>query len=102
MVVVNRVAVPGFWRKHPDARRWLECWLATVERASWQGIHEVRQAYASADGVKVKSGNVVTVFNVCGNKYRLIASISYARQVIYIWDILTHGQYGRELWKEKL
>ncbi len=102
MQVINAQALSRFWRRHPDARGWLERWLATVQQASWRGIHEVRTAYASADGVKVGSGNITTVFNVCGNKYRLIVTISYVRQVAYVWEVLTHEEYGRELWKERL
>jgi len=102
MQVINRQALARFWKKHPDARGWLERWLATAERASWQGIHEVRSCYAAADGVQVESGNIVTVFNVCGSKYRLIVTISYARDVIYVWEVLTHAEYDRDLWKEKL
>lgn len=102
MRVINRQALARFWRRHPDARTWLERWLATTEQASWQGIHEVRSCYAAADGVMVASGNIVIVFNVCGNKYRLVASISYVRQVVYVWEILTHAEYDRELWKKRL
>jgi mRNA interferase HigB len=102
MQVINAQALVRFWKKHPDARGWLERWLAVAQRAEWQDICEVGTSYASADGVRVESGNIVTIFNVRGNKYRLVASISYERQVIYVWEVLTHKEYDKDLWKKRL
>jgi mRNA interferase HigB len=102
MQVVNLPALKRFGNKHREARGWLERWLTTAQHATWQDLHEVRATYASADGVQVKSGNVVTVFNVCGNKFRLIVTIAYERQVIYVWEVLTHAEYDKDLWKRRL
>jgi mRNA interferase HigB len=52
--------------------------------------------------VTVGSGNIVTVFNICGNKYRLIAAIHFNRQRVYVLQLLRHAEYSREFWKEQL
>ena len=74
---------------------------ATAEAARWQSIRDVRIAYPSADGVKLNSGIVVTVFNVRGNEYRLLTSISYQRQDVYVL-VLTHAEYDNDKWKGRL
>ena len=70
-------------RKHSDTKKWLEAWAATVEEASWESLDEVRVDYPSADGVKLRSRIVVTVFNVKGNEYRLLTNVVYAGKVAH-------------------
>ena len=65
-----------------------------AKRATWGNITEVRRDFQHADAV----GNF-TVFNIRGNKYRLIAVIKYRWQVVYIRAILTHKEYSRGKWK---
>ena len=101
MRIIKKSTVRGFWREHPEARTFLEAWLAVAEDADWQSLRDVRRVYPYADGVKVASGNTVTVFNVAGNKYRLIVSIKYRYGIVYIRDFLTHAAYSKEAWKQR-
>jgi mRNA interferase HigB len=64
-------------------------------------MSDVRRVFPTADAVKVKSGRTATVFNIGGNKYRLIASIHYNRGKVFILHILTHAEYTKDTWKEK-
>jgi mRNA interferase HigB len=57
----------------------------------------LRETFASADYV-----DGLTVFNIGGNKYRLIASIHYNRRKVYIRNVLTHAEYDRETWKRRI
>jgi len=102
MRLLNTRALERFARKHPDARTSLDAWRDAIEQAAWHNIQEARERYPSADGVKLASGAVVTVFNICGNKYRLLTSIFYDRQQALVLDILTHPEYDRQSWKGKL
>jgi len=86
-------------RKHGDARQWLETWIATVEDADWHSLSDVRADYPSADGVKLKSQIVVTVFNVKGNEYRLLSNINYDGQFVLVLELLTHAEYDKDKWK---
>src|SRR5438132_835746 len=91
--------VARFGRKHPDATGWLENWVEVTRGASWQTIQDVKSAFPAVDGgVKVASGGTVTVFDVSGNKYRMIASISYELQAVVVWELLTHAEYSKNLW----
>lgn len=98
MRVVNEPVVARFIRKHADARLWLENWLTVARSARWQTIQDVKRAYPAADGgVKVASGAKVTVFDVGGNKYRLVTDIAYAIGTVIILELMTHAEYSKDL-----
>lgn len=100
MRVVNEEAISRFTRKHPDCRGWLENWLRTVRDAEWRSIVDVRRTYPSADGgVRVGSGGRVTIFDVSGNKYRLVAVVVFVGQTVVVLDVMTHAEYSRGRWK---
>ncbi len=84
------------------AGKWLEAWRLTVKSAEWDSIRDVRKTYPSADTVKVKSGRSVTVFNVCGNDFRLLIAIHYDKKRIYTLQFLTHAEYDKNKWKTEL
>jgi mRNA interferase HigB len=72
----------------------IEDWNEIVKVASWQNLTEVQQTYSSTEAV----GNF-TVFNIKGNRYRLIVSINYSRQLVYFKYFLTHAEYDKDNWK---
>jgi mRNA interferase HigB len=92
--VISRKKLQDFWESHADAREALMAWHAEAEEATWRHLEDVRQTYSAADGV-----GRWTVFNIRGNRYRLIVSIHYNRQKIYIRHVLTHAEYDRGDWK---
>ena len=83
-----------FYEDHPDAESALKVWHKEASRANWTTPNEVRASFASASFV----GRQV-VFNIGGNKYRLIVDIVYDRGMVYIHEILTHAEYDRGLWR---
>lgn len=91
-----------FSERHPDATVPLMRWYRLARQAGWTSLAEVRRVFPHADTVLVHSGNPVTVFNVAGNKYRLITAIHYNRQVVYTLRVLTHREYSQNKWKEQL
>ncbi|HUB24497.1 MAG TPA: type II toxin-antitoxin system HigB family toxin [Tepidisphaeraceae bacterium] len=99
MELANLAAVERFTRKHRDAAKWLSNWVDVAKSADWRSIQDVRRQFPSADGVTIKSGGVVTVFNVRGNQYRLLVLIAYESQRIIIMDVMTHAEYNKEKWK---
>jgi mRNA-degrading endonuclease HigB of HigAB toxin-antitoxin module len=101
MRIVGQGVLDKFLRKHVDARRWIEVWLRTVHTASWSSLDDVRRAYPHADGVKLKSGNVVTVFNCKGNEYRLLTYITYAIQAVEVLEVIPHAEYSEDGWKAR-
>jgi mRNA interferase HigB len=94
MRVIGRPVLEGFSKRHPQAKRNLDAWYQVTKDANWGSIVEVRRVYPSADFV---SG--LTVFNISGNKYRLIADIFYKQQIASIKYVLTHAEYTKGKWK---
>jgi mRNA interferase HigB len=80
--------------KYPDVDTQIEDWYATLKRANWNSLEDVRLIYASAEAV----GNF-TVFNIKGNNYRLIVGIDYEDRTVYFKYFLTHAEYDKDKWK---
>jgi len=87
----------SFWQKHPNAQPALQGWYEQTKHAQWQNFAELRVVFPSADQVKN-----LTVFNIGGNNYRLIAFVDYTYKKVFIRHILTHAEYNKEDWKNDL
>jgi mRNA interferase HigB len=87
---------------YPDARYALEAWLRVTAAAHWRNLMEVRRDFRTADGVTTENGNVVIVFNIRHNRYRLLTSIQYRLGAVIVHQFLTHREYDRETWKRQL
>ena len=94
MHIIARKALRQFWEKHPDSQSPLSRWYQVVSKSKFSSFNELRATFPSVD----KVGNLI-VFNIGGNKYRLIASIHFNRGKIYIRHVLTHSEYDRGAWK---
>ena len=90
MHVITKPTLIEFWTKHPDAQSPLQAWYRTMENHLFTDFNDLRATFATADYV-----DGLTVFNIGGNKYRLIASIHYNRHKVTIRDVLTHKEYDR-------
>ncbi len=102
MRVISIKTLRDFWQRHPDAERPLKDWFGLAEAGEWRSFMDMRQVCRSADTVRVGSGNTVTVFDIGGNKYRLITAIHYNTGVVYALMVLTHREYDAESWKDRL
>jgi len=106
MIVRNAAELAKAGRKNAPLRKALDQWLQLTEAALWASLMDVRKTFPSADGVVVKSaGNVqivATVFNIKGNEYRLITAVSYEASTVLVRDVLTHAEYSKGQWKERL
>lgn len=80
--------------EYSDAVEIVKNFAKKVELSSWQNLIEVQADYRSAEAV----GNF-TVFNIKGNRYRLILSIDYEAQIAYFKYFLTHAEYSKDDWK---
>lgn len=93
MRVIARRTVRKFY-EHPlyrDAEVPLEAWYAEASKANWQSHHDIKAQYGSAS--IISDGTVV--FNIAGNKYRLVVNVDYGRQAIYIKFVGTNKQYDK-------
>lgn len=102
MRVISRPRLRAFWERHPDAETPLNAWWKVALKSDWPSIQQVRAVYPHADAVKLECGLLVTVFNIGGNKYRLVTRIVYEYRRIYIKSVLTHKEYDLGNWKVQL
>ncbi len=96
MHVISRSALLVFWQKHPDAESPLQAWFRTMESEIFFDFNDLRATFASADYV-----DGLTVFNIGGNKYRLITAIHYNRRKVFVRAVLTYAEYDRSRWKRR-
>ncbi len=102
MRVISRRRLREFWEDHPDAEEPLKRWYLLTQNSTWKTPSDVTQTFGSADLVKVESANTVTVFNIGGNKYRLVAAIHYDYPRVFVLRVMTHEEYDTDKWKEEL
>lgn len=94
MRVIAKRTLREFWQsssKRADAQGPIEAWHAETEKASWRSPQELKTQFRSAS--ILKGGRVV--FNIAGNKYRLVVAIDYERQACFVKFIGTHEQYDQ-------
>lgn len=95
MRIITRKRLNQFAEKHPNTKSALQNWYKQAKTKEIKSFVDLRKVFGSADQV-----GKLTVFNIGGNKVRLIAAIHYNRQIIYIRAILTHKEYDEGKWKE--
>jgi mRNA interferase HigB len=95
MHVITRKRLNDFADKYPDTRNALASWYSVMKRMNFSSIEAVREFFPSADKV-----DNLTVFNIAGNRVRLVAAIHHNRHKVYIRSVLTHAEYDREAWKK--
>lgn len=89
MRVIAVSTLRAFWERHPDAEQPLKAWYEEVSHARWTQPSEIKERYRSASVLK----NRRVVFNIKGNDYRLIVSVAYQLQIVYVKFIGTHKAY---------
>ncbi|MBK6799446.1 MAG: type II toxin-antitoxin system HigB family toxin [Acidobacteria bacterium] len=90
MRIISRKALRDFWEEYPFARRSLEDWYRITKNANWESPAETRRDFPNADLV-----GSCTIFNIGGNKYRLITKILYQWRMVYIRYVMTHAEYDK-------
>jgi mRNA interferase HigB len=95
MHVITRKRLLEFAKKHPDCATALKSWYRIVKQTDFNSLIDLRQTFPSADIV-----DNLTIFNIGGNKARLIAAIHYNTHRVYIRHILIHKEYDRGSWRK--
>ncbi len=91
MKLLGKTILHDFKDKHADAKPGIESWEAEVEEAQWNNPHELKQRYPKASIL----GKLRVVFNLCWNKYRLLAIINYKNKIVLVEKIGTHKEYNK-------
>lgn len=94
MRIISKKALREFWQEYPDAENPLRYWYTVTSKASWDDFSDVRKDFNTADVF-----GLCVVFNIGGNKYRLITKIDYRHKTVFIRVVLTHVEYDKGRWK---
>jgi mRNA interferase HigB len=94
MHIIKRARLVEFWTKHPEAKGPLQMWYRIVRMSRWRHVADLKRGFPSADLV-----GRLTVFNIGGNKFRLIAYIDYMYRKVFVRSILAHADYTKAQWK---
>jgi mRNA interferase HigB len=95
MHIITRKRLNDFTNTHPDTTNALARWYQLMKRNEFETFAELHKIFPPADQV-----GKLTVFNVGGNKVRIITAIHYNRRRIYIRSVLSHPEYDAGKWKE--
>lgn len=91
MHIISRKTLSDFWANVPETEQPLKSWFAEVQKAEWKNPSDIKEKYRSASILK----NNRVVFNICGNKYRLIVRINYGSKTVFIRFVGTHSEYDK-------
>jgi mRNA interferase HigB len=91
MRVIARRPLREFWKRHPVAEQPLKAWFAEVQAADWRDPAQIKRRYRHTSFV----GDNRVIFNIGGNKYRLVVHVNFDFGIVYIKFIGTHAEYDR-------
>ncbi len=91
MVVISKSTLRRFFEKYPLATRPVLEWYGKTKEADWSDFSELKRTFPATDYV----GNDLYIFNMGGNKYRLITRIIFSARTMYIRFIGTHAEYDK-------
>ena len=94
MRLISERKLREFWQQHSESENAMREWIKTVRLADWNNFSDVRETFNHAD---IYGG--CTIFDVGGNKYRIIGKIAYQIKVVFIRFVLTHSVYDKKKWQ---
>lgn len=95
MHVITQARLQEFWVAHPHAETPLKAWHKQMKSKNFQNLTELQGLRPDADLVEN-----FTIFDIGGNKYRLITYIDYKYRKVFIRHVLTHEEYDKNKWKD--
>ena len=93
MIVVGKKILDEFGKQHPHSRTPLSIWMKIIQSTEYKSFNDLKKTFPSADYVVHK----YTIFNISGNKYRLIVEIDYLASVVNVKRIWTHAEYSMKI-----
>jgi mRNA interferase HigB len=106
MNVISRRKLRVFYEARGDRRRHaqaFEDWFKLARKASWHSFQDAKALFGQTDVARdTASRRTATIFDIRGNKYRIITLIDYVRQTVLIMYVLDHEEYDRNKWKDDI
>ena len=106
MNVISRGKLRAFYEAKPERRRHataFDNWFKLTRKARWQTFQDVKALFGQTDvATDTKSRRTATIFDIGGNKYRIVTLIDYARQTVLITHVMDHKDYDKGRWKDDI
>jgi mRNA interferase HigB len=93
--IISKRRLREFWQSNPSSEKALLSWYETVKKVNWENFSDVRENFRHADIYRD-----CVIFDIGGNKFRLITKIRYQKKRVYIRFVLTHFDYDKDWWKK--
>jgi mRNA interferase HigB len=104
--VISRKRLQAFYEAKPERRRHadaFEAWFKLTRKAAWRSFQDAKALFGQTDVARdTESGRTATVFDIGGNKYRIVTLIDYARQTVLVTHVLDHKEYDKGNWKRDI
>ena len=102
MRIISRARLREFWQKHAAMQVSLENWHQVVKHAQWNKPNDIKLTFGNSIDIFSKHNRLVYIFDVGGNNVRVICDVNFGTKIVYILFVLTHSEYSRNKWKDKL
>jgi mRNA interferase HigB len=96
MHVISKKRLRTFWEVHPQSEAPLRAWYQVATKANWECLDDIRQVFPRTDRV-----GRCFVFNIGGNRYRLVVTASFKYGKLYVRSVMPHAEYSKSRWKEE-
>ena len=104
--MISRKTLRRLYESTPERRRHafaFEAWFKLTRKARWRNFQDAKALFGQTDVARdTRSGRTATVFDIGGNRCRIITLVDYARQTVLVTHVLDHQEYDRERWKNEI
>ena len=103
MNVISRNMLRAFYSAKAERSRHaaaFEAWFKLARKAHWQNFTDTKATFGQTDVATGVTGRTATIFDIGGNKYRILAHVDYQRQTVKIEAVMDHKEYDKNLWKK--
>ncbi|MFM9968877.1 MAG: type II toxin-antitoxin system HigB family toxin [Burkholderiales bacterium] len=94
--MISKRPLREFWELHPESKSILEDWFGRATKCQAETFPALGQTFNAADYV-----DGFTIFDIGGNRYRIVAAIHYDKQRLYVRGVMTHAEYDKNKWRKK-
>jgi mRNA interferase HigB len=100
--VIGRRLLRDFYRSNPERSRHataFDNWFTIARKARWMNFQDAKATFGQTDVATGVTGRIATIFDIGGNKYRIVAHVDYLRQTVKIEAVMDQGEYDKNRWK---
>lgn len=101
--MISRKKLKDFYEAKPERKQHAAAfndWFKISRKARWHNFQDTKATFGQTDTAIGVTGRTATIFDIGGNKYRILAHVDYLRQTVKIEAVLDHKEYDKNAWKK--